>query len=83
MFGQAIPGKEVVLRVDKLTTRLSRLPVFQDKNLLVTITFYKNELDYEETMKMIDSKMNVDLKARLKDVITIKNIMILYPSEKL
>ncbi len=59
-----------------------RLPVFQDKNLLVTITFYKNELDYEETMKKIDSKMSDDLKARLHDVITIKNTMILYPSEK-
>jgi hypothetical protein len=59
-----------------------RLPVFQDKNLLVSITFYKNELDYDETMKKIDSKMTNDLKARLQDVITIKNTMILYPSEK-
>ena len=59
-----------------------RLPVFQDKNLLVTITFYKNELDYGETMKKIDSKMTDDLKASLQDVITIKNTMILYPSEK-
>jgi len=59
-----------------------RLPVFQDKNLLVTITFYKNELDYVETMKKIDSKITDDLKASLQDVITIKNTMILYPSEK-
>lgn len=59
-----------------------RLPVFQDKNLLVTITFYKNELEYGETVKKIDSKMNDDLKARLQDIITIRNTMILYPSEK-
>ena len=59
-----------------------RLPVFQDKNLLVTITFYKNELDYMEKMKKVDLKMTEDLKARLLDVITIKNTMILYPSEK-
>lgn len=50
--------------------------------MLVTITFYKNELDYEEKMKKIDSKMTDDFKARLQDVITIKNTMILYPSEK-
>ena len=59
-----------------------RLPVFQDKNLLVTITFYKNELDYGEAIKKIDSRMSDDLKARLQDVITIKNTMILYPTEK-
>ena len=58
------------------------LPVFQDKNLLATITFYKDELDYEETMKKIDSRMTDDLRTRLQDVITIKSTMILYPSQK-
>ncbi len=59
-----------------------RLPVFQDKNLLVTITFYKNELTYEEEMKKVTSKMRDDLKANLQDVITIQHTMILYPTEK-
>ncbi|MEO7486725.1 MAG: hypothetical protein ABIU77_06470 [Ferruginibacter sp.] len=59
-----------------------RLPVFQDKNLLVTITFYKNELGYKQAMKNVASKMTEDLKARLLDVITIKNTMILYPTDK-
>lgn len=59
-----------------------KLPVFQDNNLLVTITFYKNLLEYKKKMKMIDSAMSDDLRASLQDVITIKNTMILYPSVK-
>lgn len=59
-----------------------RLPVFQDKNLLASITFYKTELAYEEAMKRLNLKMSTDLKAKLQDVITIKNTMILYPTEK-
>jgi hypothetical protein len=59
-----------------------RLPVFQDKNLLVTISFYRNELDYKETMKKIESKITEELKSTLQDLITIKQTMFLYPTEK-
>lgn len=58
------------------------LPVFQDKNLLVQITFYKSESDYKAKVKVIDSKMNDDLKSELADLTTIKNTLILYPTEK-
>lgn len=59
-----------------------KLPVFQDKNLLVMITHFKNELDYQEAGKIIESKMPDAQKSDLQDAITIKNTLILYPTEK-
>lgn len=59
-----------------------RLPVFQDKNLLVTISFYRNELEYVEMMKKINLKTSEDVKSSLQDIITIKNTILLYPTEK-
>jgi hypothetical protein len=58
------------------------LPVFQDKNLLVQITFYKNEFEYQTRMKDVDSKMNDELKSEMADLVTIKNTLIIYPTEK-
>ncbi len=58
------------------------LPVFQDKNLLVQITFYKNESEYQSKMKDVDSKMNDELKSEIADLVTIKNTLIIYPTEK-
>ncbi|HUR97362.1 MAG TPA: hypothetical protein VMZ26_04760, partial [Pyrinomonadaceae bacterium] len=58
------------------------LPVFQDRNLLVRITFYKSELEYQEKMKGIDSKMDEALRAEMADLVTIKNTLIIYPTEK-
>ncbi len=58
------------------------LPVFQDKNLLVQITFYKNESDYQGKMKEVDSKMDDELKSEMADLVTIKNSLIIYPTRK-
>lgn len=58
-----------------------QLPVFQDKNLLVMITFYRNELDYAEAMKTVESKTTDNIKAALLDAITKKQTIILYPTE--
>jgi len=58
------------------------LPVFQDKNLMVQITFYKNELEYQTKIKDVDSKMNDELKSEMADLVTIKNTLIVYPTEK-
>ena len=58
------------------------LPVFQDKNLLVLITFYKDEQEYHEKIKLIESKMDENLTAELLDAFTIKHNMVLYPTEK-
>jgi hypothetical protein len=59
-----------------------RLPVFQDKNLLVVITFYKDESTYLLAMKRLKSKMSESVKADLQDAVTIKNTLILYPTLK-
>ena len=58
------------------------LPVFQDKNLLVQITFYKDELEYQTQMKVVNSKINDEQKADLADLVTLKNTLIVYPTEK-
>ena len=57
------------------------LPVFQDKNLLVVISFFQNELDYSEKMGLLKSKQNARLTADLLDAVTTKNTIILYPIE--
>lgn len=58
------------------------LPVFQDKNLLVQITFYKNESEYKAKMKDVDFKMNDELKSEMADLVTIKNTLVIYPTAK-
>ena len=60
----------------------TNLPVFQDKNLLVQITFYKDESEYKAKMKDVNSKMNDELKNEMADLVTTKNTLILYPTEK-
>lgn len=58
------------------------LPVFQDKNLLVQISFYKNESDYYVKMKAIDAKMSDEEKTDMADLVTVRNTLIIYPTEK-
>jgi hypothetical protein len=58
------------------------LPVFQDKNLLVTITYYADELDYQTKIKSVDSQLKDEARAEMHDVVTIKNTLILYPTQK-
>ncbi len=47
-----------------------QLPVFQDKNLLATITFYKNENEYKLKARQIILKINDELKTKMQDIIT-------------
>lgn len=56
------------------------LPVFQDKNLLVTITFYKDEQEYRDKMELLENLMHPDLQAELLGAITIKRSLMLYPT---
>lgn len=57
------------------------LPVFQDKNLLVTISYFKNEKVYLERIKQINSQANQKMKIALHDVVTSKNTVVLYPTD--
>jgi hypothetical protein len=58
------------------------LPVFQDKNLLVTITFFKDELQYNNTKKKIEKSMNEEQKFRMNRIITTKTTWVLFPTKK-
>ena len=59
-----------------------KLPVFQDRNLLVTISFFDSERAYRKTIKKIASKTSPALQSQLLDVITTKNTILLYPTEQ-
>ena len=58
-----------------------QLPVFQDSNLLVVITFYKDEVEYHEKQKLFEANLNEDVKAELQDIITIKNTLVVRSSK--
>lgn len=57
-----------------------RLPVFQDKDLLVIISFFKDEKDYAEKKRQLALKAGEELKAELLDLVTVKSTMILKPT---
>ena len=59
-----------------------RLPVFQDKNLLAAITFYKDESEYVSKQKFADAALRDELKAQFGDIVTTQNTLILYPTER-
>jgi hypothetical protein len=54
-----------------------RLRVIQDENLLVAITVFRDESDYQSHLKQ-----SIALKARIQEVITSENSLILYPTAK-
>ena len=58
------------------------LPVYQDKNLLVTISFYKNEEAYENTIKNINASMSEETRNEWLGIVTTKTRLVLYPTEK-
>lgn len=58
------------------------LPVFQDKNLLVKITFYKSEVEYRSAMKLVNTKTDEALQIDLMDAITLQHSLILYPTAR-
>jgi hypothetical protein len=58
-----------------------QLPVFQDANLLVAITFYKDAVEYREKLKLVNASFSEDVKAELQDIITIKNTLVVMSSK--
>lgn len=58
------------------------LPAFQDKNLLVSISFYQSETEYNTVMQKVMSNLTDDLKFEMLGYITTKTTMILYPTAK-
>jgi len=76
-------GVHTMLWISELAVNdFPRLPVFQDKNLLVGITFYENERVYRLKMKQVDANMSTQLRDEMNDTITTRNTLILYPTKK-
>lgn len=59
-----------------------QLPVFQDKNLLVSIAFYKDEQEYQTKAKLLTARMTEDQKNAILDLVTLQHSLILYPTKK-
>ncbi len=57
------------------------LPVFQDKNLLVTISYFRNEKEYLEKTKQLNSLTNQKMKIALHDIVTTRSTVVLYPTD--
>ncbi len=57
------------------------LPVFQDKNLLVTISYFRNEKVYMEKIRQLNSLTNQKMKIALHDIVTTKSTVVLYPTD--
>lgn len=58
------------------------LPVFQDKNLLVTITTFKNEAEYQLKLKQMNADSNQKLLTELREIVTTRATVILHPTKK-
>jgi len=58
------------------------LPVFQDKNLLVTITPYQDEAEYRLKLKQMNADSGRKLAAELREIVTTKTTLILHPTKK-
>lgn len=58
------------------------LPVFQDKNLLVTITPFKDEAEYRQKLKRINADSNQKILTELREIVTTKTTLLLYPTKR-
>ncbi|HEV7893854.1 MAG TPA: NIPSNAP family protein [Pyrinomonadaceae bacterium] len=57
------------------------LPVFQDKNLLVTITPFKDEAEYQLKLKQINADPNQKVMTELMEIVTTKTTVVLHPTK--
>lgn len=55
------------------------LPVVQDPDLFVTITYYQNEEDYKLKMKKVNEQLSSSVKKELKAILTSSETQIVYP----
>ena len=56
------------------------LPVFQDKNLLVSISFYKDELAYQSACNQLEKNITGEQKTEMLDIVTTRQTLIIYPT---
>ncbi len=78
-FLESLNVSDVTVWVSEMTENdFPRLPVFQDKNLLVTMTRYKNEREYRQKSKQI-KMMPAKLDTTMQELITTSSLLELYP----
>jgi hypothetical protein len=53
-----------------------------DEDLLVTITFYRNEPEYNSIIKKLNASMEQETKFKMLGIVTTKNTWILRPTNK-
>ena len=58
------------------------LPVFQDKNLLVSISIFKDEKTYKSINENIVRSMGTELMYKMLRIVTTKTTWVLYPTDK-
>jgi hypothetical protein len=69
--------EDITLWVSEMTENdFPRLPVFQDKNLLVSIVHYKDENEFNTRQKEIEN-MPTDLKKSMQELVTTQNQLVL------
>jgi hypothetical protein len=79
---KTINVEDITFWVSEMTENdFPRLPVFQDKNLLVTITNYKDKQEYEAKQKAINN-MPTDLKKSIQELVTTQNKWVLLNQNK-
>jgi hypothetical protein len=79
-FLKSLEVNDVTFWVSEMSENdFPRLPVFQDKNLLVSITVFQNEQEAKAKLKRIDSPIS-KLDNSMKELITTRTRLTLYPT---
>ena len=58
------------------------LPAFQDKNLLVSISFFKDENTYKSVSQELEKGLSAELRHQMLGIVTTKTTWVLYPTDK-
>lgn len=66
---------------EKQPNDFPELAVFQDKNLLVSISYFKNESDYYTKKKNLESQMSKELKNEMPGIVTTQSTLFLTPTK--
>lgn len=78
LLGTAGIGKSTFWVSELMENDFPALPVFQDKNLLVAITFYNDEAEYQAKQTRLESHLTPELRDKMMDLITIQNRQVIY-----
>ena len=77
-FLKTLNIEDISLWVSEMTENdFPRLPVFQDKNLLVTISNYKNEKEYQAKQKEINAMSPILKNSMLERITTHSNLILM------